>query len=214
MAMKKAFVVLLALCSFSICANATPIIDQSFIGPGGLGADINEGFRFVGQSFTSGLTGTLDGINIDVSQYAIGDFNLVVDIFSALGGLPDSNLLGSTVLSSGSSRISSLITFSNTINMISGDEYAIVVSYLNAIPGAGQGKGIWRGEPGNNYSGGNLFFGNDGTNWYRYNDDVYFQTFINPVPEPSTFLLVIAGIIGLIGMKMTVSGGTNQDESL
>ena len=43
---------------------------ESFIGPGGLGASINEGFTFVGQSFTSGLTGTFHGINIDVSQYA------------------------------------------------------------------------------------------------------------------------------------------------
>ena len=195
---------------FSSIANATPILDQSFIGPGGLGASINEGFTFVGQSFTSGLTGTFHGINIDVSQYATGDYNLVVDLFSAQGGLPDSNLLGSTVLNSGSSRISSLITLPDTINMISGEEYAVVVSYLNAVSGAGHGIGVWRGECARNYSGGNSFAGNDGTKWYSDNYDVYFQTYIDPVPEPSTFLLVIAGLVGLLGMKEAVRASTRN----
>jgi deazaflavin-dependent oxidoreductase (nitroreductase family) len=40
-------------------AEATPVLDQSFTTPTNLGAGLNQGCKYVAQTFTAGVTGTL-----------------------------------------------------------------------------------------------------------------------------------------------------------
>ena len=81
--------------------------------------------------------------------------------------------------------------------------YAIVVDFLGAPPqGPGHGVGIWRGATGNLYPRGDSVSSFDGgVTWVALgpNDfDTHFETFVNPIPEPSSLLLVGSGLLGLV----------------
>jgi hypothetical protein len=154
--------------------------DQSFTSPDGLGADINECCRFIAQTFTAGLTGTLGGVNIDVESSSI--FPLHVAIRTIIGGVPNTTVLGETTLSSSSAPLSLLITFPQVINITAGVQYAIVVNYEGAPPpGPGQFQGVWGGASGDLYPGGALYFSPlDGISWSVSPDaDLHFQTYVN-----------------------------------
>ncbi|CAD5988548.1 hypothetical protein PCC9214_05407 (plasmid) [Planktothrix tepida] len=189
----------------------TTVLDQEFVGSTNLGAFINEGFIFVGQTYTAGLTGTLTGVNIDVNSF--NDLNgrkiteyfpLRVAIHEVSAGLPTRNILGETILNSSSASLNNFISFSQTIPQVIGKQYAIIVNYFGAPPsGAQQGIGIWSGRVGNEYLGGQLVFSNELTQWDSYDDnDLNFRTFVNPgktasVPESSSVLsLLMFGALG------------------
>src|ERR1051325_1397113 len=133
--------VILEMFFFMLCASAYPVIaqtvvDQSFTpSPANLGANINECCTFVAQTFTAGLTGTLAGVNIDVSSPTNSPFPLHVAIHAVtISGEPSSTILSETILSSNSAPLSLLITFPQVINIVAGERYAIVVSYQGAPP--------------------------------------------------------------------------------
>jgi hypothetical protein len=172
---------------FMLCASADPVraqtvVDQSFTSPTNLVANINECCAFVAQTFTAGLTGTLAGVNIDVSS-SNSPFPLHVAIHTVTSnGQPSSTILGETTLNSNSSSLSMLITFPEVINIVAGEQYAIVVNYQGASPpGAGQVQGIWFGATGNVYTGGDLYFSVGGSSWFPSglgDHDVHFQTYV------------------------------------
>jgi len=174
------FFVFMLLASASVMAQTT--LDQSFIAPNNLGADINEGAAFVAQTFTAGLTGTLAGVNIDVTSPTNSPFFLHVAIRTVTGnGEPSSTILSETTLNSNSAPLSLLITFPQVITIVAGEKYAIAVNYPGAVPGTGQSQGIWAGAPGDFYPAGDLFFSIDGSSWVPSSlgdHDVHFQTFV------------------------------------
>ena len=93
---------LIFLCPFLLpnLLVAQPVIDQSFTSPSDLSAFINECCAFVAQTFTAGLTGTLDGVYIDVGSNN-SPFPLHVAIHTVtISGEPSSTILGNTTLSS------------------------------------------------------------------------------------------------------------------
>ena len=182
---------LLALCP----ANAQLyLLDQSFTSPYDEGANINEGFRYVAQTFTAGLSGRLAAVSINIFHYGSLYLPLEVQINSVADGTPNSSVLGDTLLSSSSVSLSELIWFSQFVPVTAGSQYAIVVSYAGAPPaGYGQGEGDWTGAAGDTdyYPAGGLFASNDGESWIaissqNYFFDQHFQTYVEPVPEPST----------------------------
>jgi hypothetical protein len=165
-------------------------LDQSFTSPSGLFADINECCRFVAQTFTAGLTGTLGGVNIEVRSISV--FPLHVAIRTVIDGVPSTTVLGETTLSSSSAPLSLLITFPQVIHITAGVQYAIVVNYEGAPPpGPGQSQGIWSGAIGDSYPGGRgyaSFF--DGISWFQLavpDGDLHFQTYVNVVPALDHF---------------------------
>lgn len=49
-------------------ARATLIVDQSFVGYSNLGAALAEGYAFVGQTVTTGVTGSLVAVELEASR--------------------------------------------------------------------------------------------------------------------------------------------------
>ncbi len=159
-------------------------LDQSFTSPFDLGADINECCRFIAQTFTAGLTGTLGGVNIDVGSTSV--FPLHVAIRTVIDGVPSTTVLGETTLSSSSAPLSLLITFPQVIHITAGVQYAIVVNYESAPPpGPNQFQGIWGGAGGDQYPGGALYFSFlDGISWFGLGfGDLHFRTYVNLVTQ-------------------------------
>jgi hypothetical protein len=166
-------------------AEATPVLDQSFTSGDDLVAIINEGCKFVAQTFTAGLTGTLSGINIDVASYnSQVSYPLRVTIRTVRHRRPTSTVLGVVALRRNNAPLSRLITFPQAIEVSAGAKYAIVVNYKGAPPpGPGQGLGYWRGATGDAYPRGMLLSGGpcigDSLFWHTYPAyDVHFRTYV------------------------------------
>jgi hypothetical protein len=175
-------------------------IDQSFTGPDNLAADINECCAFIGQTYTAGLTGTLAGVSVDITERVGDNFPLQVQIRSVASGLPTSTILGETTTTA--FGLSDIIAFSGTIPQVAGVQYAIVVDFPGApAPGPGQYVGIWTGTPNNLYPGGSSVLSlNGGATWApngEVDNDTYFTTHVNTVPEPPSALLLGAGLLTL-----------------
>jgi len=104
--------------------HAVPIVDQSFTSPSNLATVINECCRFIGQTFTAGLTGTLTGVNIDVGPARSDSvLPLLVAIRTVTGSFPSSTVLSSTTLARGGATLSELIVFPQAIHLLAGEEY-------------------------------------------------------------------------------------------
>jgi len=161
----------------------SPTVDQSFTSPTNLYGNINEGDRFIAQTFTAGLTGNLAGVNIHVESSS--EFLLHVAIRAVTGGVPSSTVLGETTLSSSSAPLSLFITFPQPVNIVTGVQYAIVVNYEGAPPpGPGQVQGFWMGAIGDLYTGGDVYASYlDGISWSWFQgDDLHFRTYVD-VPD-------------------------------
>ena len=174
-------------------------LDQSFTSGNNLFAVINSCCAFVGQTYTAGLLGMLAGVSVDISEISGDNFPLDVQIRTVTGGLPTTTILGET--STTAFSLSNVITFPQAITQVPGSEYAIVVDFLGAPP-QGLAVGNWIGGTGNLYPFGDSVSSLDGgATWVAFgpNDfDSNFQTFVNPVPEPSSLLLLSAGLLGLV----------------
>lgn len=184
-------VMALALALVGPATGTTSALDQSFTTPYNLGANINEGCKYIGQTFTAGVTGKLTGVNINVHRFGSDTAPaLRVVIQNAVNGEPSGDPLGVVYLSDGQAPLSRLITFPHWIRVIAGQQYAIVVNYDGSEPGYGQALGIWDGGTGNGYAGGSLISGecpSYGTThfWYVWGSyDVHFRTYVKRTGPP------------------------------
>jgi hypothetical protein len=163
-------------------ASSSIVLDQSFTSPPGLGVGINGCCKFVAQTFTAGLSGTLYGVNIDLYSVTVSPYPLHVEIRTVgSSGEPSSTILGETTLASSIVPLSLLITFPQTIEITAGVQYAIVVSFEGAPPG--QTQGSWQGSYSNPYPGGALYLF-DGIRWFQLGSleaDGHFQTYVSIV---------------------------------
>jgi len=159
-----------------VCALACPDqLDQSCTGSENLGALINSGARFIGQTYTAGRTGTLSGVAISVTSGA--KVHLRVSIRDTVAGLPGNAILGTTTLGIAESPLTSIIQFASQVAQVKGQQYAIVVDYPDAPP-LGQAQGAWTGTTTNCYSGGNSVESESGVTWSPQGNDLDFKVFI------------------------------------
>jgi hypothetical protein len=114
--------------------QSAPAVDQSFTAPTNLGAEINECFAFVAQTFTAGRTGALTGVSVDIR--GVGSTRPRVQIRTVPSGAPTPTVLGETVLEANGASLSQVIAFPTSITVTAGVQYAIVVSYEGAPPPA------------------------------------------------------------------------------
>ncbi len=159
---------------FVSTAASQTVIDQSLTSPWNLGNAINECCPFVGQTYTAGATGTLAGININVTT-AQSTYPLKVEIRTVAAGVPTSTVLGEIALAPGPVPLSLLITFPQSIPQVAGTQYAIVVHYPGAPVHYG---GSWGGVSANAYTAGEAVLSTDGLSWSRASYDLHFQTYV------------------------------------
>jgi hypothetical protein len=171
----------------STCAPPqTARLDQSFTTPSDLSAGLYGLPALEAQSYTAGISGTLQGVAIDVTAV---DPTLVarIRIEAVSGGIPTNVVLGQARASGGGNlSINTVIPFSTPIQQVAGQQYAIVVDYPEAPPFE---DGIleaadWNGATGNAYPAGTLLSSFDGgASWQSFANegfDVHFRTFVIP----------------------------------
>ena len=171
----------------SVCAPSnTARLDQSFTTGNDLSAGLYGPGAFEAQSYTAGITGTLQGVAIDVSAI---DPSLVarVRIEAIVGGQPSNVVLGEARAARGGDlSINTVIPFTTPIPQVAGQQYAILVNYPEAPPFVNgiQNTASWNGSDGNLYPAGTLLSTFDnGATWQSFADegfDLHFQTFVIP----------------------------------
>jgi hypothetical protein len=165
------------------------IIDQKLddIRLANLGCCINEGFPFVGQTFTAGIDGFLAAVSVQIrSKRGLNPkenfefFNLKISIYNIENGFPKDELQ-SIILDKDESTIDEIIELLTPIEQKEGQQFAVLANYPNGPKhGAGQSLGNWAGLSNNKYPMGNLVFG-DNKSWFissLNNHDVFFRTYV------------------------------------
>jgi hypothetical protein len=161
-----------------------PVIDQAFTGPTNLAAAINDCCRYVAQTFTAGITGTLVGVNVEILAFGAPPLHVAIRTVGS-NGVPTGTVLGEAIVASGNAPFSELIEFSQVIGVTAGVQYAIVVDYPEAPPAPGQGTAAWAGalgDPDQYPRGRGLASVHDGLVWFQspetVGSDLHFQTHV------------------------------------
>jgi hypothetical protein len=173
----------------SSTCNAPPAaqLDQSFtVGANDLSAGLYGKPVFEAQSYTAGITGTLQGVAIDVSALDVTQVARI-QIEAIVNGVPSNVVLGTARAAKGGDlSINTVIPIPGNVAQVKGQQYAILVDYPDAPPfvnGIGN-TASWNGADGNGYAAGTMFATFDGgTTWTSYASqgfDLHFQTFVVP----------------------------------
>lgn len=218
----KIFCVLLILAICAIGAldvAAAPNLDQDFCLPDSLtsmwavigdegtwSSDIHQA-----QTFTVGITGTL--CKIEFPRWMIWESNppeLTWEVITTSSdGYPSNNVLASGVTAvpaSDNDPITINIGASERLFVMCGQRLAISLEVARLPENVGSGCEIagsyiicWP----EGYQSGALFNKYASGEWIEDNgSDLFFKTYVEPVPEPSSILTLLSGIAGFGGLAL------------
>jgi hypothetical protein len=172
--------VLFAVLVGTSTAGATGTLDQSqtlVTNAKGL----REGF-FWAQTFTAGITGDLDQVNVFLGRVEIGPAtgNIVVQIRSVDGNVPSDTVLGSGVIAEANVPLLLSATWVaaplTSAAVVAGTKYAVVLM-ANGL------SDYDVSSAGDVYSGGEEYYQQPdafGSHWFSEGTDMTFQTFVTP----------------------------------
>ncbi len=196
---KKLMALCLVLGSYSYLTYGDIIeTDQEYADYATMGCYINDGCRYIGQSFTAEKTGMLADVSIDVN-FLLDDYDLNVMLFDAENGIPTSAMLASALLDGSYAALSFPIVFDDEVEIIAGHQYALIVNYPGAPdPTPGMARGIWMGAE-TGYAGGGMIYGNSLVHFGISDEyDLRFRTRVSvDVPEPGAIALMISSMLFL-----------------
>ena len=182
--------------------QSAPILDQAFIPDswtmtGLIGGEPETHF---GQSFTAGLTGKLSKVRLELydTPMDLTSPPLRISVFSAPNGDPAPFPLTSVDIVSDNPTLQSQITFATPIDVIEGRQYLISAHYPSLTHSL-YPHSLWSGWGTDGYLGGAAFTGVADSSgaivWQRLTAlrmtaaDFSFETFVEVIPEPTTFML-------------------------
>ncbi|HKO46211.1 MAG TPA: calcium-binding protein [Polyangiaceae bacterium] len=171
--------------SISSCSAKAAQIDQAFTAPSDLSAGLYGRPVLTAQTYTAGVTGTLQGVAIDVTRTGTNIARIQIEAVS--GGVPNNVVLGQARASGpGDLSLNTVIPFSTPIPQLAGQQYAIIVDYPDAPPFVDNQRpqGDWIGATGNAYPAGTMVDSWDnGATWRSRQAegfDLHFKTFVIP----------------------------------
>jgi Ca2+-binding RTX toxin-like protein len=175
--------------------------------PGGIGAT-----QSLAQTFTAGLSGALDQVDLDLSKTGAPTDPLFVEIRGVSGGVPGATVLaGQSVPPSSVSPVETFvaISFASPAAVVAGTQYAIVVS-SSAAGGNGYG---WRNGSGDTYAAGIPCFtgGPPSGTWTCISTDFAFKTYVVPTPPGLSPVNPTATTITCEGQPATLVGTEGND---
>jgi len=193
-------------------AGATPTLDQNFTPPDDSTTFIGEGFAYVAQTVTPGITGALTQARLNASRFSSYSGLWGVSVRTVNGsGQPTSTILASQTLTAAdvpdqTNPGITIVNFSSPPMVTAGTPFALVINPDPAVSGGGQGKGSWRGRSnsgGVHYDGGAPYHSNDGASFaldFNGQYDLDFQTYVDPaIPEPAIGAsLMVIPFVGLL----------------
>ena len=210
-------VLLVAIGAFATTANglyAAPILDQSFLPGGGGRAIINSRPVDWAQTFTVGVGGVLDSVDVQIFRASTTTADLLFDIRSTTAGVPnESNVATLASVAVPAAGVPTVATFFNidvssfNIAVSPGDVLAIALRSTTVTPA----DYSWRLQStGTTYGSGQAYFRIPDvgiTTWTvsNANQDLGFRTFVETtatvVPEPSSLALAASGLVCVFGLR-------------
>lgn len=135
------------------------------------------------QTFTAGLSGNLDEIDLHVGKLGSPSANLRVEIRAVLGGIPAATVLASTELPPSAVPFDFFVPIPLTpaVPLTPGTEYAIV-AYSATSPAPANVYQWYRGSGADPYPAGREFqsFASPPAAWMGNNADLAFKTYVAP----------------------------------
>jgi hypothetical protein len=209
--------VLIAVAAASASCMAIPAAalagtpDQEQTNSSGAAMGVNSGGFPISaaQTFTAGITGELDQVDLSLAKNGVPVAALTVELRATIGQLPDGTVLASQSVPASSVAGSSLefvpVVFPTPAPVVAGTQYAIVAYVADtngyswgASPDAGPGTGP--------YAGGEGYFADSSppsTSWVPFSSshsiDYAFKTYVGPptaAPPPTTPVNPTAGPTG------------------
>lgn len=215
----KSLSVLLTLGLVAIAASGAlcnTALDQDFF-PAGVSPSIwtivgDEGDwasnACVAQSFLAGASGNLKTIEFPIWEVWMSSPPQITWSITTMtsGGYPQGTALASGITTTPidtSSPIVISIADNQNVAIVKGQQLAVCLSVARLPANTGMGCEIagsdltfWR--PG--YAGGSIFYRSSTGNWVRQSGcDLFFRSYVDVVPEPSSLLALICGVGGMIG---------------
>lgn len=173
-------------------ASATGTLDQSQGATSGLEVTA-AGSEWVAQTFTAGVTGNLD--QVDLFLFRVGSpGDLTVQIQAVSADVPSGSVLATTTVTQarvGDSFTWVSVPLSSPARVTAGTQYAIVLSAPSAAGFPGD-LYAWNFVFGNPYSAGRVVISStSGSSWGDFavvfdDGDAAFKTYVTPVPTAIT----------------------------
>jgi hypothetical protein len=158
--------------------------------------------RFIGQAFTAPIAGALTDFSFTLRNSTLN--SLFGAVYAWDGSKPTTLLWQSSVLTGKGDETDGggVIDFSPTgVNVALGQQYVVLLSTFG-IAGVNGGATVGTCQP--SCSAGNLvtgvLFGDGSTSWsnnFSIYDTTFSVTVTSPVPEPSTWAMMILGFAGV-----------------
>jgi PEP-CTERM motif len=204
---KTSRLAILALLTFGLLASAgvccaDVIIDPTNAPSSGLNDEL---YGPIGQSFTANVSDiTWIGMFTSICGCEGDGYTPMEFQLDLLNGSGTSGTLVASETATASWGLYGFLYFNFTgTNLVVGDTYTAVFSQITPNPAPmGQGGALVYEAP-SNYSGGEAFWGNPsfGTPQAQPGSDFFLQVLStpqNPVPEPGSYAILSAGILGLL----------------
>jgi hypothetical protein len=195
--------------SVALAADAAPILDQQHNFTSSVANSTNGNVAEVGQTFTVGVTGTLD--HIDVLMFRVGGpfdptADPIISIYATSGGLPTGDPLATATTPETQVPLNTadFVTFdlsAAALPVTAGTLMAFAIRTLSdpqpyfllsdGAAGYAAGAGVNRFPP---------------SAWFAFSppQDHGFRTFVEPVPEPSSALLIGVGSMAFLACHRRV----------